>query len=810
MQKANNNFTVEALVAKYRNFVDEHCPKSCEFDGVHEFVMPYNDEAEEQLLATLYKRVAGENADQAILEALSKYVADFYVDALKETELVFLANHFSEVSESIFDCLYHNLRTTLDFSLEKPSKVAYDTLTTAKIGTGKTIFIANSGFGDIAMLFPGCTIKGYSSEEENYKSEAWALGQIRLFAAGIKSEIKPFYEDTKNSQYMSDVDIAIFGTDDCYSDLFFNGSEHLFLYMKPNSEFLLFLDKQNAAGNSMAGLTKMLVEKKCIYSIVSFEEPNAILSTTQTTICVRANKSTSDVVCIKNNATGEQMQLSANMLDPTILWPSYYLTAKPKEGISLSEIVSFLDFRPKKKEDIVFKKTTFNDEKECIEWILSDKEKTIPVIAPINLSTGYEDAELYEAQLKQAGDPLFEKLLGWLGKISQPCVFCYGRKDKFIAGYIRKIPSEGIVAYRQLVCLVPKKGIDVRYVAALLLTPEVRNQIISICEGEVDAHLFPLIMDKIIVPNHTDLERATFLSEANYNAFESSRKELEQEHKSYIKAVHMRKHALTQSASSIEATFYALNAYRERKEGTISDNERISRIAQTTVKDAFEYLSKATKDLLVKLDHIADVEYTFNKPEWINPEEFVESYIQKHENGWVNFKPVVKWAKGHNLADKDLTDLSGETILHKGEPIYTMMFPRDALKQILDNIVSNAISHGFIDKSCHNYQLRFSWEIDGTTLKICVENNGAPIPSDRSTSSLLEYGVSTSLNSNGHHGIGCNEIDGIMRKYDGKIELVSSPDDEFRVKYILTFNRIFSKLFRYERLRFRLNPSSLG
>ena len=554
--------------------------------------------------------------------------------------------------------------------------------------------------------------------------------------------------------------------------------------MKPNSEFLQFLDKQNAAGNSMAGLGKMLVEKKCIYSIVSFEDTNLLTGTTQTTICVRANKSTSDVVCIKNNATGEQMQLSANMLDPTILWPSYYLTAKPKEGISLSEIVSFLDLRLWEEEDFVF---TFNDEKE--KWILSDKEKTIPVIVPINLSSGYEDAELYEAQLKQAGDPMFENFLGWLGKISLPCVFCYGRKDKFVAGYIRKIPSEGIVAYSQLVCLVPKKGIDVRYVAALLLTPEVRNQIISICEGEVDAQLFPLIMDKIIVPNHTDLERATFLSEANYNAFASSRKELEQEHKSYIKAVRMRKHALTQSASAIEATFYALNAYRERQNGTISDNERISRIKQTTVKDAFEYLSMATKDLLVKLDHIADVEYTFTKPEWINPEEFIESYIQKHENGWVNFKPVVKWTKGHNLADKDLTDLSGETILRKGEPIYTMMFPRDALKQILDNIVSNAIAHGFKDESHNDYQLRFSWETDGIALKICVENNGAPIPTDRSTSSLLEYGVSTSLNSNGHHGIGCNEIDGIMRKYDGKIELVSSPDDEFRVKYILTFNR---------------------
>lgn len=787
MQTVNNNFTVEALVAKYRNFVDEHCPKSCEFDGVHEFDMPYNDEAEEQLLATLYKRVAGENADQAILEALSKYVADFYVDALKETELVFLANHFSEVSESIFDCLYHNLRTTLDFSLEKPSKVAYDTLTTAKIGTGKTIFIANSGFGDIAMLFPGCTIKGYSSEEEICKNKVWALGQIRLFAAGIKSEIKQYSKDTENSQYMADIDIAIFGATENSSCI---KAEMLFTFMPQNSESMLFMNKREAVDLSLANFTTKLAKDKQIYSIVSLKETEETQArSTEKRIFLHVNKAVNSSICIKNAVTGKETKISPDLLNPEILWPSYYLTAKPKEGMSLSEIVSFQDLKPKNKEDIVFKKTRFNDEKECIEWILSDKEKNILVVAPTNLSTRYEDAKLCKENLHPAGDPLFEKQLGLFSNIMQPCVLLFGRKDKFVAGYIKDLPSEGIVAYRQFACLVPKEGIDVRYVAALLLTPEVRNQIISICEGEVDAQLFPLIMDKIIVPNHTDLERATFLSEANYNAFASSRKELEQEHKHYVKAVRMRKHALTQSASSIEATFYALNAYRERKKGTISDNERISRIKQTTVKDAFDYLSKATKDLLVKLDHIADVEYTFTKPEWINPEEFVESYIQNHENGWVNFKPVVKWAKGHNLADKDLTDLSGEIILHKGDPINTMMFPRDALKQILDNIVSNAISHGFKDESRHDYQLRFSWETDGTGLKMCVENNGAPIPADRSTSSLLEYGVSTSLNFNGHHGIGCNEIDGIMRKYDGKIELVSSPEDEFRVKYILTFNR---------------------
>ena len=795
MQTVNNNFTVEALVAKYRNFVKENCPKELAWDPeTGEFpapMDPIDTYPEAHLLVTLYKRVAGENADQNILEALSKYTTAFYTNALNEEEMFFLANHFSKVSTFIFNNFADEYTTCW---IGRPSQKVYEIIgTLKKVEAVKTIFIGGAGLCDIAMLFPDCTIKGYSGysyvEELTGEKEMWALGQIRLFAAGIKSEILPYSKDTENSQYMSDVDIAIVGASDIIPTNSFG--EKQFQYMKSCSELLLFMDKKEAVGDSIDSFQKMLVEKKYIKTIVSFEKSNIILNTgtTQKRICISANKTTKDVVCIKNDVTGEQMQLPANRLDPTILWPSYYLTAKPKEGIALTEIVSFQDLKVKKKEDFAFKKIVFNDEKDGIEWILSDKEKTIPVIAPINLSTGYEDAELYEAQLKQAGDPLFEKFLGWLGKISLPCVFCYGRKDKFVAGYIRKIPSEGIVAYRQLVCLVPKKGIDVRYVTALLLTPEVRNQIISICEGEVDAQLFPLIMDKIIVPNHTDLERATFLSEANYNAFESSRKELEQEHKSYIKAVRMRKHALTQSASAIEATFYALNAYRERQNGTISDNERISRIKQTTVKDAFEYLSMATKDLLVKLDHIADVEYTFTKPEWINPEEFVESYIQKHENGWVNFKPIVKWTKGHNLADKDLTDLSGETILRKGEPIYTMMFPRDALTQILDNIVSNAISHGFKDESRNDYQLRFSWETDGIALKMCVENNGLPIPADRSTSSLLEYGVSTSLNSNGHHGIGCNEIDGIMRKYDGKIELVSSPDDEFRVKYILTFNR---------------------
>lgn len=772
MQTVNNNFTVEALVAKYRNFVDEHCPKSCEFDGVHEFTMTYNDEAEEQLLATLYKRVAGENADSNILEALSKYTEEFYAKGLNETELTFLTNNFAEVSTYIFsyfaDKYYGEHLGSL---LNKPTKKVNEIIASAKIEDGETIFIGCSGLGDLAMLFPNCIIKGYSfAVKRPYINEIWALGQIRLFAAGIKSEIKPFYEDTKNSQYMSDVDIAIFG----YSYPLSNGSEHLFQYMKPNSEFLQFLDKQNAAGNSMAGLGKMLVEKKCIYSIVSFEDTNLLTGTTQTTICVRANKSTSDVVCIKNNATGEQMQLSANMLDPTILWPSYYLTAKPKEGISLSEIVSFLDLRLWEEEDFVF---TFNDEKE--KWILSDKEKTIPVIVPINLSSGYEDAELYEAQLKQAGDPMFENFLGWLGKISLPCVFCYGRKDKFVAGYIRKIPSEGIVAYSQLVCLVPKKGIDVRYVAALLLTPEVRNQIISICEGEVDAQLFPLIMDKIIVPNHTDLERATFLSEANYKAIGSSKKKMEdrlnEKKAEYINEVRMRKHDmrphLRQMASSERLMLHYLDNIND-----IEDLKKLLKKQISTSHNALQSLSEL-------VEHLSNEE-RFGDPECVNLNDYFHN-IEK--NSEVNFTIKVSCEKAlaqrkkkiEELKEKNkkenvpsMQDMDEKTITECSLDVY--IAPVD-LDRIVNNIIENARRHGGLsDGRKSDYYISIDVKIDyqRDMYQIDFSNNGKPLPKGMTKE---RYGLKgEKAGPNAGTGSGGYIVKSIVEHYGGDFDLFST------------------------------------
>ena len=250
----------------------------------------------------------------------------------------------------------------------------------------------------------------------------------------------------------------------------------------------------------------------------------------------------------------------------------------------------------------------------------------------------------------------------------------------------------------------------------------------------------------------------------------------------------MRKHALTQSLSSIEAMFYALNAYRIRQEGKLTDKDVISRRKGTTVQEAFEFIGPNLKNMMVTLEHIADVEYSFGNPEWIDPEKFIEDYIAQGESGWLNFKPVINWEKGHNQFGSDLHDPeTHEIIAHEGDAFAQLFFSKKAFTHILNNVVANAVAHGFTDTTRSDYVLRFSWHHEGMNLVVEIENNGTPIPADRDTASLLEYGVSGALHHDGHNGIGCSEIDDIMRRYDGRVEIVSTPSKEFTVKYSLTF-----------------------
>ena len=733
-----------------------------------------NCNADVQLIAVLYRTVAGDKSNNHALKVLFPYIDSFRNNVFDTEEFDFLCNHFMDVISYEFSnkkdwvgTSIEKLFYDLDVPLTRLSSELKDYLNTIEHSPQENsiCIIDDFDMSDFALLYPNAVFAGGG----NFGLET-ALEQVRIFVEeGITANTIPFSEYVLPEK--KSVDFIVFDAMrvvDGSSD-FWEIIEPLYDSLK-NGCKMIFLITRN-------GLHR-IVNERAIESMVLFNDDFHVspagwisyvdyfsLVKDQDNILISIEKKKHSKVRVESRKRNIVATVDAKTLDASFLYPGYYLANRPSDGCPLSALANI---------DNNFQKAADN----------------ALVVATQHLSNNYQDAYVGHKALMSKSWYIKESKNydSNIVAVDKPGVCLYVNDNDLLIGYIHELRDNKYARLEYILYLIPQKGIDVRYLSALLLSSEVKQQIISVCDGQIDVYFLRIIIDRIIVPKHTPKQRIEFLAEANYEALLSIQQEMKNKHEVYKKAVRMRKHALTQSLSSIEAMFYALNAYRNRQNGKLSNDDVISRRKMTTVKDAFEFIGPKLKNMMYTLERIADVEYSFDNACWINPEQFLEDYIAQSVSGWLNFKPVITWNKGDNLLKQNIIDpLTKELVASKGNPKSELFFSKDALKHILNNVVANAVSHGFTDTNRNDYQLRFSWHEEGINLVVEIENNGTPIPSDRDTASLLEYGVSGALHKDGHNGIGCNEIDDIMRRYEGKVEIVSTPDKEFTVKYILTF-----------------------
>ncbi len=772
MHTANNtnNYTVEALVAKYRNFVMNHA--NCEFIDIDDEdpwgLAQYGLDGcpDHQLLIVLYNEVAGKDADLDIQKKLSKYAEHFWKDALTLEEFTFLCDHFKETVYYLFSkglCYRDDAFSNTIHLRKRDISIITKISSNVNAKPGNSIYIEDDILGDCAMLFPQCIILCEDDKDES------ALKKIRLFAAGIRyRNIGKIEQET--------IDIIISGSgwfpgkfisaDSYYAALEENGM----MILVTHPLFMVSTDERAIA------FRNRLIVDKTLRSITKYSKSNCSY---RYVLIIEKTEHSEVFIQIQDQDRKQSKSVDFQQINDDIFFPGYYFVERPKNGIPLSELVEFLP-----------------ELLQYYNWH-SPEPQNISIEQPLvvfeDLGSSFKDADMNIKTYKTGSEYGDAFSLQGFYNVNSPCALLYAGTKEVYAGYFTKKCEAPYGILDAIACFVAKKNIDLRYITSLLFDPIVVKQITAIYLDFYYSGMMmymPVFLENIIVPYHDENERSTYLLEACYDALCTSKFESKQDKEFYRKAVRMRKHALTQSLTSIEAMFYALNAYRIKQNGELHDEDNISRSQRKTVREAFEFISQGLKDMLPALDHIASVDYSFGKPEWIDPEKFIEEYIKKNEKGWLNFKSVITWKQGHNQAAEDMKDPStGDIILRKGDSLNLFLFPKDALERVFKNIISNAQAHGFVDKSRNDYQLRFSWHVDGMALIVEIDNNGSAIPDDRDTASLLEYGVSTNLHNDGHNGIGCNEIDDIMQRYNGNVEIVSSPEDDFPVKYILTFNR---------------------
>ena len=514
MSTTNNNtanYTVENLIAKYYNYVNEHCPKSSEasewvdkegkyhFEEIH---MPFSPEANvvEQLLVVLYKKVEGDKAQKEILDALSKYADVFYTSALSDNEMSFLCDHYKEVVSYLF-AHREKWEVGIKTGFGQYSKVRERLVKEyAKPGSGAKMFIADTEYCELAAQFPNCIVEGFTGW--NYKQkEVWALGQIRLKAMGIESRIVSGEEVDGNYTYTlpkaGSMDFVIvrvnenkyfaqkiFGTECTDIDALYN-------LLKPDGKMLFFSESKNElAGtekNSLLNFRERIVMEKAIESIVSYEDTAILGNGKMSYILLVISKSYNTTVCIKDEKKLNSKTINSSLLDSEVLWPSYYMANKPSEGIPLSSIVELAE----EKHVAKFVKGE--------GYVLPDKAKGMILMLQNSYGESYKDANLMYKTGYYVDDPAFTEG-EWINffKAEEPCVLLGGNEEKLIMGYTTFVPEEGF-AHDARCQLIPKKGYDVRYIAALLFNPTVAKQILTICDGVISNGTLSVVLHKPLV-----------------------------------------------------------------------------------------------------------------------------------------------------------------------------------------------------------------------------------------------------------------------------------------------------------------------
>lgn len=292
---------------------------------------------------------------------------------------------------------------------------------------------------------------------------------------------------------------------------------------------------------------------------------------------------------------------------------------------------------------------------------------------------------------------------------------------------------------------------------------------------------------KIILPTLNE-QNEILLKEGEKRYFDIER-ERETALKEFREDMHMKKHAIGQTIFAVNNWMKLLNLARKEGNGAICDTDVIGKRHPVTVAEIFDNLEASMKRLKTQISTM-DTGSQFT-PTQIGLGSFINNYIATHPRSEFQYLNFTNALATHdlpsvNIESRKATISENDYILKTGDDLYFINFPEEALTIILDNIISNACSHGFKNEG-KDYYVRFVIDVSGNNLTLCISNNGEPLHKELDAKGIFKYGNTTGNSLDGHHGIGGYEIWKLMKDFNGTTEILSTPDLNFTVTYKLTF-----------------------
>ena len=752
------------------------------------------------LLRELYHRAAGTEANIKVLEILKNDQFPFVADALSSQELTLLQNNL----EVTFSILVNPAEYSWDKSPEyfQPKEVTDFILKVAKIPEGVTVYNPFSGVASYGVSLPCNQVIG-----EELNEITWAIAQIRIFATGTNTNI--FLGDSFQSMEETSKYEAIV-TSPCY--LRESGHEvhdivnGLYNKLSEKGKLVCLVPVSYLYSKTKAiqASRERLIKEHAIQAVITLPSnifPGAainqavlVLSKDQTTEFILmgdATKYTHFAKSVYRMTTFKWEQFLQDLEEKmeeyyargrdidnstiavpisytdiylTDLLPSRYLVASVKDGIHLSELAEEIPSLPVGSYTL-----------EC--FITSSSIPASMHRKPYAPTKDLNEEKIATAKtmVKIQGDAVVVALG------SSGIRTAYMENTNIVAGY-----PNGFVFF-----LKPKDGVSAKYLAAMLSFKVVADQLKAQATGGTTPRLDQLDLTRILVPRHDSIEECErVVTEVISSEMSELESELQETLSRQRREVRSTRHAMIQTLSALSSNWEQLKMFTDIKGGKIDFADTIGKINPIGVKELMGTIGYAISTLERQVESMRFERMDWGKDIAINPYEFINSYIYQHSTPSVRMNNV---GNDNQASFPKYEEETKESGTEHTSAAFIFHAPVRLIERIFNNIVSNAMAHGFNKDITHENEIRFDWESNEGNIVITIANNGSPLKDGVTGEDVLMSGFSTALNENAsdgtlHSGQGGFEIKSLMEGL-GSVEVISQPDSEFPVIYKLTFEK---------------------
>lgn len=255
--------------------------------------------------------------------------------------------------------------------------------------------------------------------------------------------------------------------------------------------------------------------------------------------------------------------------------------------------------------------------------------------------------------------------------------------------------------------------------------------------------------------NKQQLEIDLYKISCSENLVKDYEELLDRKRREFEQLVRIRKHAIGHYTSSLNADVNTLYNYWNNHE-LVSLSDPIGAKSGRTSLDFIKSIRSLTETIGNEINNLtSNLEFDDSHKKHIKLETFISDYMKDKESISYEKKCSIFPGFGTKMSEKDL-------------------------RRLFDDVVNNAVIHGFTDESRTDYKIRFMVEYEKETKEIVlsISNNGNLMP-DGMVDRYSDMGEKAG--KTGHTGIGGYEVKLIAEHYGGRVCVKSDPDAEFPV-----------------------------